>query len=366
MQQKIRQIYNQLTSLFLEREEVIDVSLACMVAGEHILFLGPPGTAKSQLARAISDSIGGASYFEWLLTRFTTPEEIYGPVSLSALQKDRFERITTGKLPDAHIAFLDEVFKASSAILNSLLAIINERIYHNNGTAVRVPLLSLIGASNELPQAEDLTALFDRFLVKFWVGYVNDASFRNLLTLPDRGFNPAIGLDELKTAQKQAAGVAVTDATLDAIEKLRAALQDHGIQMSDRKWRQGVKLVKAAAWINKKRETSPEELDIIKHVAWSDPNDRSKVARIVASVSNPLGAALLDIEDSAREIFDNAMKAGTADAGAEANQKLKSLQKDLDKLLAKNKAHAQRIDALKAKVQAWNHRIIKEILGLDL
>ncbi|MGH7868327.1 MAG: AAA family ATPase, partial [Candidatus Dormibacteraceae bacterium] len=166
--QKLRQ---ELNAIFPERKEVIDGSLAAVLAGEHVLLLGPPGTAKSALVRAIAGAFGG-TYFERLLTTFSTPEELFGPVSLKALEQDQFRRVVAGKLPEAEFAFIDEVFKASSAILNTLLTLANERVFHNDGAPMQVPLVSLFGASNELPDGRELEALLDRFLARFEVGYL--------------------------------------------------------------------------------------------------------------------------------------------------------------------------------------------------
>ncbi|MBI4641861.1 MAG: AAA family ATPase [Candidatus Tectomicrobia bacterium] len=366
MQQKFQALQASLSSRFLEREEVINGTLAAILAGEHVLFLGPPGTAKSQMARAIAESVRGTHYFEWLLTRFSTPEEVFGPISLKALKEDRFERITTGKLPQAHIAFLDEIFKSSSAILNALLSIVNERMFHNNGKPVPVPLISLIGASNELPQAEDLTALYDRFLVRFWVNYVGEGSFRNLVTLPESSITSIVTLAEIQEAQKKVAQISITTGTLDALEKLRSTLTSEGIQMSDRRWRQSLKLVKAVAWLGGRKETTADDLEILKHVAWHDPAAKSKIARLVASISNPLGSALLEAEDTANEVFQNAIKAGSPEAGAEANQKLKALQQELNGLAEKNPSQTSRIQEVKSRIQEMNRRVIKEILGLEI
>jgi MoxR-like ATPase len=131
----IQQLRTDLAARFPERKDVIDGALAAVLAGEHVLVLGPPGTAKSALARAIAQAFGGA-YFERLLTKFSTPEELFGAISLKALEQDRFARVVTGKLPEAEFAFVDEVFKANSAILNSLLTLVNERVFHNDGQPV--------------------------------------------------------------------------------------------------------------------------------------------------------------------------------------------------------------------------------------
>src|SRR3990172_9223884 len=162
--EQLRCIRDELAQTFLERSEVIDGALAALLAGQHVLLIGPPGTAK------------------WLLTKFTTPEELFGAVSLRALENDEYRRVTTHKLPEAHIAFLDEVFKANSSILNSILTLMNERRFHNGRDPIDVPLITLFGASNELPEEDELQALYDRFLLRFVVGYVKE-DFRFLRML---------------------------------------------------------------------------------------------------------------------------------------------------------------------------------------
>src|SRR5205085_7549867 len=157
----IQQLRADLATRFAERKNVIDGAVCAVLAQEHVLLLGPPGTAKSALARAIAQAFSGV-YFERLLTKFSTPEELFGAVSLMALVQDRFARVVTGKLPEAEFAFVDEIFKANSAILNSLLTLVNERVFHNDGSPMRCPLVTMFGASNELPEGKELEALFDR------------------------------------------------------------------------------------------------------------------------------------------------------------------------------------------------------------
>ena len=173
---RLLRIKNEFEHSFKERTEEINCALLAILSGEHVLFLGPPGTAKSLLSKNVCEIMDG-QFFYYLLTRFTTPEELYGPLSLKALQQDDFHRKIEGYLPTANIAFLDEIFKSNSSILNSLLTILNERKFHNGSSVESVPLVSVFGASNELPEEnESLEALYDRFLFRCPVSYVQDES----------------------------------------------------------------------------------------------------------------------------------------------------------------------------------------------
>ncbi len=302
MHNQINQLRADLMAQFPERKDVIDGSLAAILAGEHVLLLGPPGTAKSALVRAIAQAFSG-SYVERLLTKFSTPEELFGSISLKALEEDRFVRVTTGKLPEAEFAFVDEIFKANSAILNSLLSVVNERIFHNDTTPVLCPLVSMFGASNELPEGKELSALFDRFLLRFDVGYLLVArNLRTVLMAPEPTASANLGMDVLRAGQAAVAAVKVTDATVDALLAIRDACRAEGIVASDRRWKKSLKLVRAVAWLAGEKQTCPEDLAILVDSLWQDPKDRPKVARIVGNLADPTSTQAIEILDAAREI----------------------------------------------------------------
>src|SRR6266480_3878292 len=159
------EVVNVLKRRFVGRDEVIDLIALAVVAGEHLFLYGPPGTAKSALIRQFASAVRGR-YFEYLLTRFSEPNEIFGPIDLVKLREGTVATVTSGMLPEAEFAFLDELFNANSAILNNLLTVLNERVYRRGAEAHALPLISLFSASNHLPEDEALRALFDRFLLR--------------------------------------------------------------------------------------------------------------------------------------------------------------------------------------------------------
>ena len=297
----ITQLETELNSVFYERREVIHGALCAILAGEHVLLLGPAGTGKSAIVRALAQAFGG-TYFERLLTKFSTPEELFGPVSLSALEHDRYERITAGKLPEAHFAFADEVFKANSAILNSLLALVNERVFHNDGAATKVPLVSFFGASNELPDGKELEAFFDRFLLRYDVGYLlRPSTIRAMVTSTEPEITARLTLADLAAAQGEAGAVAITDATIDALLAIRESARSEGISISDRRWKKTLRAVQANAYLAGEAATCPEDLLILADSLWRDPKERPVVARIVGKEADPVSAQAREVLDAARE-----------------------------------------------------------------
>ncbi len=282
MKQRIRFILKQLNSGLIEREEAIRLALLSALAGEHLLLIGEPGTAKSVLARKLHLAFKGGEYFERLLTKFSVPEELFGPLSIKALENDSYRRLTDRYLPAAGIAFIDEIFKANSAILNALLTLLNEREFDNGDARVKVPLISVIAASNELPDDEGLEALYDRFLCRYRVEPVSSNNFSALLQLRDQPSYPdentLFTRQETIAIQQQAVELALPDEVLQLLMTLRDFLRQRGMYVSDRRWRKAIKLLKVAAFTNGQDQVSVWDCYLLQHCLWHEPEQRNVIA----------------------------------------------------------------------------------------
>lgn len=280
--ERLRQLRDSLLTGLVERDVTIRLALIGTLAGEHLLLIGPPGTAKSHVARRLHLAFAESSYFERLLTRFSVPEELFGPLSIKGLEDDRYERLTDKYLPTASIAFLDEIFKANSAILNALLTLLNEREFDNGTQRSKVPLVAVIGASNELPEGEELDALFDRFLLRLHVGPVTQEGFKNLLALrgddqPEIPPHLKLTEEDLRQVKMAADKVALPDDIVALLGALREWCTAESIPVSDRRWRKIVKLLQVSAMTNGHDTVSIWDCWLLQHCLWSKPEDKEKI-----------------------------------------------------------------------------------------
>lgn len=369
----LQNVRRDLKSRFYERDAVIDALLASLVARTHLLLLGPPGTAKSAVVNAVTASIAGATAFSWLLTKFSTPEEVFGPVSLAGLQHDKFKRITAGKLPEAHVAFIDEIWKASSSILNALLSVANERVFFNDGPT-SCPLITLVGASNELPDGEELEALFDRYLFRGWVEYLADGNNVRALMGPASPTSTPITmtLADLEECQAQAAAVVVSDALLDVLLAVKRKAEAQGFRASDRRWKAIVGFLRAWALVQGDAEVSDEHVvDVLPDLLWREPKDRSAIAAIVSSAANPSAARANEILDAAKKAVKDLGEPTTKDANERAEwvmnasttaSSLEAMLSELDILIAKGKA--PKTSAVRKRVEALTKEVGAKVAGL--
>lgn len=294
LRKKIEKNLEILNSGLVGKEKVMKLGLLSILSGENMILVGPPGTAKSEISRRLREILADSdseTYFEYLFTKFTTPEEIFGPLSIKQLQNDKFERNTEGYMPSSRIVFLDEIFKANSSILNTLLTILNERVFHNGLKREKTPLISLIGASNELPfENDELTALYDRFLIRAVVGYVSDDEIEELLDIKETDMEiPAeikfteSDLNEIKSESEK---VRVTSGIKRTIMQIRQeynkifAEDNHEI-ISDRKLVKMVKLLKVSAYLNGRDKVDFSDLMLLTNCLWNNPENIEKVTKLV-------------------------------------------------------------------------------------
>lgn len=289
---KIQSLLQSLNQGLVDRENTVKLALLTAMAGENIVLLGPPGTGKSLVARRIARSISDedVNCFEYLLTKFSTPEELFGPLSIAELKADRFQRNTKGYLPTVRMAFLDEIFKASSSILNALLTILNERVYHNGTQVQKVPLQALIAASNELPtDQEELGALYDRFLVRVFVDYVSPHSLSKLFaptTEPELHPADRITPAELEQIRLTAAEVAFPPELIQAVQDIWAAhreafKEDRRESLSDRRLKKVIHLLRVSAATNGRQAVDLSDLMLLKDCLWNHADNAVKVQELV-------------------------------------------------------------------------------------
>ncbi|GAB6875522.1 AAA family ATPase [Thermaerobacter litoralis] len=361
-----------LRARFVERDAEARSFVLALLTGQHIVLVGPPGTAKSAMARAVCQAVEGATYFEWLLGRTTTPEELLGPWDLAALQAGRLERVTSGKLPEAHVGFLDEIFKASTALLNLLLGLMNERRFHNGTRVQPAPLITLVGASNEYPDPEeDTAALWDRFLFRHRVEYLgSDGGFRAMLAQAEPEPEPILTLADVEAARQAVLAVDAGPA-VDLLVELRRRLRGEGIVLSDRRWRQSVQVLQASAWLDGRAVVAEADLEALVPVLWDREEQIPTVRKAIMAQAAPLVLEAQDLLDQAQEVvssFEAADEAGRVAKAVEAGGTLKKILARFERLRAEaagsgTSGQAARIEALADQVRALHERVMREVLG---
>jgi MoxR-like ATPase len=315
---RLRQgVVEPLKGRFVGRDEVVDLIALAALAGEHLFLYGPPGTAKSALIRHFALAVHGR-YFEYMLTRFSEPNEIFGPIDIAQLREGRVVTVTAGMLPEAEFVFLDELFNANSAILNNLLTVLNERIYRRGAETHRLPLLSLFSASNHLPEDEALRALFDRFLLRCHVKNLRPEEMPRLLqagwALESAAAPEApVSAAELADLHGHLYRVDLSGA-LEAYTELVFKVRDLGVAFSDRRAVKVLKLLAASALLCGREACEPSDLWVLRYV-WDREEQIEPLAALVNGVlqqigegpaRHPLAAvqATPDAEDLARQLSD--------------------------------------------------------------
>lgn len=297
LKSKIKAIREGLNKGLVGRKEEINLILLAMLSKENIILIGEPGTAKSEMARRVEKCLPKeSSYFEYLLTRFTTPEEIFGGILIPKLKEGKQERMIEGYLPSAYVGFLDEIFKANSSILNSLLTITNERIYHDGARKIKTPVRIIVGASNELPIEEELEALYDRFVFRKEVLPVKDNEVIELLTSDTEDFEMSENLkftfEELARIDRESKDVKLGKDALELLRDIRKEINNYYIEkgetnsISDRKLKKIVKILKVTAYTNDRKEVNKSDFYILENILWDKLEDRLELKEKLENLLN--------------------------------------------------------------------------------
>ncbi|MBO9633488.1 MAG: AAA family ATPase [Chitinophagaceae bacterium] len=283
----LKQILQHLKEKFVGKDDIIDLMGICLAGRENLFLLGPPGTAKSAMVRELSTYINGKT-FEYLLTRFTEPNELFGPFDIRKLREGDLVTNTEGMLPEANLIFLDELLNANSAILNSLLMVLNEKVFRRGRENRPLPVVMIVGASNHLPEDEALQALFDRFLIRVRCDYVDPQLLNNVLDagwkLEQKGLadKPEITVEAILDIQKMINTVDLQDirpAYINLVEMLRNA----GVQISDRRAVKLQRLIAASALICKRTRAIPSDMWVMQYI-WDTEEQQEVIAGIVNTV----------------------------------------------------------------------------------
>ena len=333
MLDRFKQLLGEMNRGIYEKETELSLSLLAALAGESIILLGPPGVAKSMVARQLKTAFRDAQSFEYLMSRFSTPDEIFGPVSIQKLKtSDTYERAVEGYLPTADVVFLDEIWKAGPAIQNTLLTVINEKIFRNGNREMHLPLKLLVAASNELPaKGEGLEALWDRFVIRIESRPIKlEKNFRAMLleahadfsrstrVLGHADFADNADFSDLKiTAEEYAEWaeridkIGVKIEVLDAISAIRKSLravnvdeaaERRNIYVSDRRWKNIVRLLRTSAFMQDREEVDICDLLPIYHCLWQEPEERDAIRSIVIrALFSPFAEKLVEMKNALAE-----------------------------------------------------------------
>ncbi len=366
MIERFKLLLREMNRGIYEKETEISLSLLAALAGESIILLGPPGVAKSMVARQLKNAFRDAHSFEYLMSRFSTPDEIFGPVSIQKLKtSDTYERAVDGYLPTADVVFLDEIWKAGPAIQNTLLTVINEKIFRNGNREMHLPLKLLVAASNELPaKGEGLEALWDRFVIRIESRPIKmEKNFRAMLlevkseerrvknstdlfedTISDEQIGADVSISPAEYAEWSQAidKIGVKEEVLDAISRIRKALravnvdeaaERRNIYVSDRRWKNIVRLLRTSAFMQDREEVDICDLLPIYHCLWQEPEERDAIRSIVIrSLFAPFADKLVEMKKALAEDIQYHRVRKNPDDGRDYEGEIESLSDGLTSL----------------------------------
>ena len=378
-QAKMSQIFVEMNNLFVERDELIKLMELAIVTGTNLLMLGPPGTAKSAITYELCGRIENANYFQWMLNKTSDPSEILGPFSVKEMENDKFMRITTGKLPEAHIAFMDEVFKSNAPTLNALLTIMNEHIFYNDGKPVEVPLISMFGASNEPPEDESLDAMYDRFIFRMNVQYIHDAANKKrmhsnyvdnragLLNLVNK---TTITLEEVQALQAAAKAVKVPKDIINKFIRLISDLDRQAVHISDRRQNECFKVMQGSAVLAGRNSVTLDDFKSLVYVLWEKEEHIPLIESSILKMVNPYDDRFKELKENFNQvktdiesITDSSQKSKKAIESKGVIEKIASKTNKLINEATKNGKDVTEFIEFRDNMVKYNQELINAALG---
>lgn len=381
LHEKFARLEKELNAELLERRKEIHTAVLALVARKHHFQVGPPGTAKSLLVTRLVDRIEGmedGGLFHWLLTRYSTPEELFGMPNLPDLKEGIYRRNTEGKLPTARVVFLDEIFKGNSSILNANLTAMNERKFFNGDDDPNIPLISLFSASNELPEGEELNALWDRLHFRHEIAPISSsASFVKLLSTPiEKDPEKFITIEDLDEAARAVDAVILDDQLFETLNNLRTSMKENGIEVTERRWVESLGIIRGEAFLNGREVADIEDLRPLMHVLWSDLEQRKTVTKLVLELANPIDKEAQELLDVIKELETEFRKVAAeadnrkavAKQAVEAHARMQGIKKGLDALAAaqaESPRKSEYLDELKKRFIEFSEMMQKVAFGTN-
>lgn len=368
---KLLALRGELNTVIMERREAIDLMLCALLGKVNLVFLGPPGEAKSYMVRELFKRITGANSFDYLLSKFTEPNELFGPIDIRQLEQGVYARVIDKSLATAHYSFLDEIWKANSSILNALLTILNEGFFMMDGQVYQSNLECTFGASNEMPEdMELLGALWDRFHLRYQILPVtSDDSLVSMWDLVRNGGSYActISLDELVAMRSEVNKLSVGKDVTDAALEIKSALRNEGVQVTSRMWTQALRLVQARAYLTGATVVAPQHLDVLAHSWWDLPSHILVVQQEVYKIANPLHLQAISLEDTARGLYEAKPELGDSDFTAKVERVLAQLADMVSmlegKILKAPGGTSDRAQDALDRISEWHHELAQQMLA---
>lgn len=378
-QDKMANIANELNNLFVEREQLITLMQLSICTGSNLLMLGPPGSAKTALAQELCSRIDNANYFQWMLNKTSDPSEILGSFSVKEMENDKFVRVIKGKLPEAHIGFIDEVFKSNAPTLNALLTIMNEHTFYNDGIANKVPLISMFGASNEGPEDDSLNALYDRFIFRINVQYVHDAAnkrrmYNNYVNKRSGALKSSnmtkITLNEIYALQRATEKVNVSKDVVNKFIKLISMLENKAIHASDRRQNECFKIMQGNAILQGRDEVILEDFKPLVYILWEKEDDISVISDLIEKIINPYDDKIKEIKNQFEtirndvdKITDPQEKIKRSIEAKATIEKLTAKANALINSMMKNNKPVDDLTRFRDEMISYNQKLISDALG---